>query len=281
MIPAGRVGRDLLEDVEHLVERLQDLQGLEPVATRVVSDLVVVDEVHVDAPGAAQHLPADERHVQVAQHAVAHRPEEGEGPRPMHSGYDVPPPLLTGLETLAQGLGRRTCEAAREPVGSQHEPGDRLARLPRAPPELDPAHGQHVGCRIAREQVGDGHAVVGQQSESVAGSLLDDQGVRRPVGHEDAAELAVVPPEGGDAGEGAVQNALLAGRRRARQLHSPLLEAVGAGVHPAAQRRHRPGLQCPLGHRERHPVELDEDHSVDLRVRNLEHAFGRSCAEWR
>ena len=101
-------------------------------------------------------------------------------------------------------------------------------------------------------------------------------GVRRLVGHEHPAELTVVPPEGRDAGERAVQDALLAGRRRAGQLHRPLLEAVAPGVHPAAQRRHRPRLQRPLRHRERHPVELDEHHPVDLGVRDLARASGRS-----
>ena len=130
----------------------------------MVRDLVVVDEVHVDAPRPAKHLSSDQRHVQVAQDPVAGRPEEGEGPRPVHTGYDVAAPLLASLEPLPHHLDRGPPDAAREPVGTDHEPGDGLTRLHRAAAELDPAHGHHVRRGVPGEQVGDRHAVVGEQA---------------------------------------------------------------------------------------------------------------------
>ncbi len=234
----------------------------------MVRDLVVVDEVHVDAVRAAQHLPPDQRHVQVAHHAVAHRPEERERPRPVHAGDHVARLLLAGLEALPEGLVRRTPEAAGQAVRPQHEPRHGLPGLLGPAAEPDPTHREHAGRRIAGEQVGDRHPVVGEQAEPVAGAALDDRRVGRPVGDEHPAELAVVPTERRYAGTRAVQDALLAGRRGARQLHGPLLEPVPAGVHPPPEVRHRAGLQRPPGHRERHPVELDEDDAVDLGVRD-------------
>ena len=60
-------------------------------------------------------------------------------------------------------------------------------------------------------------------------------------------ELAVVPPEGGYAGAGPCRMPLLARRGRAGELDGPLLESVAAGVDPASQVRHGPGLQRPPG----------------------------------
>ena len=160
-------------------------------------------------------------------------------------GIDVARLLLAGLEALPERLVRRTPQAAGEPVGSQHEPGHGLPGLRGPAAEPDPAHRQHAGRRVAGEQVRDRHPVVGEQAQPVAGAPLDDRRVGRPVGDEHPAELPVVPAERGYAGAGPVQDALLAGRRGARQLHRPLLEAVAARVHPAPERRHRARTAAP------------------------------------
>ena len=86
------------------------------------------------------------------------------------------------------------------------------------------------------------------------------------VGDQHATELAVVPPERGHVVAGAVQDALLAGRRGAGQLHGPLLEPVAAGGHPAGQGRHRAGLECPLGDGVGDSVHLHEHDAFDLGV---------------
>ena len=49
VVVARRPSRHLLDDVQNLVERLEDLECLEPIPSRMMRDLVVVDEVDVDA----------------------------------------------------------------------------------------------------------------------------------------------------------------------------------------------------------------------------------------
>ena len=56
----------------------------------------------------------------------------------------------------------------------------------------------------------------------------------------------------------------------------PLVQPVRARPDPPGQRRHRAGRDRHLQHRERHPVELDEDDPVDLGVGQLR----RPPASW-
>ena len=203
--------------------------------------------------------------------AVAHRSEEREGPRPVHPGYDVAAPLLACLEPLAHDLDGgpcRSCGRSRPDGATNRATARRVSVDPRL--ELHPAHRHHARGASPENRLETETPSSASRPAPVAGALLDDGGVGRPVGDEDPAELAVVPPERRDAGAGAVQDALLAGRRRARRAgrSTPRSRWLPA-VHPAAQRRHRPGLQGPLRDREGDPVELHEDDAVDLRVGDL------------
>ena len=96
---------------------------------------------------------------------------------------------------------------------------------------------------------------------------LDDRGVLGTVGDQDAAQLAVVPAEGRDPVRRCPCRIAcwLAGVVHGScTVHS--CSACAAGVHPAPQRRHRPGRERPLHHREGHAVELDEHDAVDVGV---------------
>ena len=250
----------------HVVEAGQGGQGLQAGAAGVVGDLVVVDVVDVDAPGATHHLLRDDRGVEVAQQAVGEGPQAGERPGAVHARVHGLAMLPLGLEPFAHELGDRARHAAREPVGPQQEPREDHAGAPRATAHLESAH-RHRGLRrVPGEQVGDRHSVVGEQTPTVGRAGLDDRGVLGTVGHQHSAELPVVPAERRHATGMALQDGLLTGRCRARHLHGPFVDRMAAAVHPAAQGRHRAGLQDPLHHREGHAVELDEQDAVDLGV---------------
>ena len=124
------------------------------------------------------------------------------------------------------------------PSGRMQEAREHLTGPARPARHLQPAH-RHGGLRrIAGEQVGDRDAVVGEQAVAGAGPRLDDRGVLRPVGHQHAPQVAVVPAEGRDAVDGALQDRLLAGRRRARHLDDPLVKAWL----PLSSQRRRVGI---------------------------------------
>ena len=146
---------------------------------------------------------------------------------------------------------------------------EHLAGAARPSRHLQAAHGHGRLRGVAGEEVGDRHPVVGEQATPGAGAGLDDGGVVGTVGHQDAPQVAVVPAERRDPVGAALEDGLLAGRRRAGQLHGPLVDRVRAGVEPAAQRRHRPGLQHPLHDGEGDTVELDEHDAVDIGVGDL------------
>jgi hypothetical protein len=62
--------------VQNPVDRLERLEALGPENSGVVGDLVVVNVVDVDRPGAAKHVLGDEDRVEVAQRSVGHAAQQ-------------------------------------------------------------------------------------------------------------------------------------------------------------------------------------------------------------
>ena len=167
----------------------------------------------------------------------------------MHPRAEVPSPLARALETLLHDFGEGARQASGESIRPREIPGDGPTGLRRSARGREPAHRHRGAVGVASEEVRHGDAVVGEKASSVAGARLDESGVGRPVGDEHPAQLTVVPAEGGDPVEGAVQDAELAGGRRARELRGPLLEAMRAVSEPAGDRRQQAGLKGPSHHR--------------------------------
>ena len=154
IVPRGTL-RHLLQDGHHLVEAPERGQRLDARGPGVVSDLVVVDVVDVDAAGAAHHLLAHDCGVEVAQQAVAEGAQAGERPRAVHSRMYFEPPLSLGLEPLPDDLGHRPGEAAHQTVGPDQEASEHLTSPARPARDLQAAH-RHGGLRgVTGEEVGD------------------------------------------------------------------------------------------------------------------------------
>ena len=110
--------------------------------------------------------------------------------------------------------------------------------------------------------------IVGQQPLPGGCPLLDDGRIAGPVRDQHPPELTVVPAEGRNPGDRAVQNPQLAGRRRTRQLCRPLPEHVVARGDPAPKRGNPARLNRPPKDWKGDPVQLDEDDAVDIRIGN-------------
>ena len=138
----------------------------------------------------------------------------------------------------------------------------------RASAGAEPAHRENRSRRIAGEEVSQRQPIVGQQPPPGGCPLLDDRRIAGPVRDQYPPELTVVPAEGRNPGDRAVQDPQLAGRRRTRQLCRPLPEHVVARGDPAPKRRNPARLDRPPKDRKGDPVQLDEDDAVDIRIGN-------------
>ena len=132
--------------------------------TGMVGDLVVVDEVDVDARCARHHRLGHEGDVEVAEHHVGHAAQRHVGAAPpdprLHPAAALPSTLVELLDHLPQRQHQGPHEPER--VGEERRVRLRGAQPAAHPPH--PAHRQQALRSVAREQVADRDAVVGKQA---------------------------------------------------------------------------------------------------------------------
>ena len=249
-----RVGH-LLPQPHDPVEALERPHRLRTQRTRVVRDLVVVDQVHEHHGRTAQELLGDERGVEVAEHDVRHGPQHRVGAQPGDTRHDVAHGLLPALVQLLEELphgrhqGPDQDERAREEVDEQ---------LPRSQSRTSPAHDEQVRRGVPREHGRHRDAVVREQPAAVAHERLDLCGVRRAVGHDQTTLRAVPPPERRHVLARAVQQTGLARGRGRGHPGPPRLELVRPRAQPPGQVRRQARLDRVVERLARHPVELHD-----------------------
>ena len=138
---------------------------------------------------------------------------------------------------------------------------------------LGAADGEDDVLGLAREQVAAAGAAVDEQADPGRVPALDLRAVRRRGAHEHPPVLLLDPAEGGDVLVGAEQDPGLARAGLRRQVGLPLGEAVAVIGDPAGHVRRAAVAHRGAQHREREPVDLEED---DARARRCP-----SCAPRR
>ena len=273
VVVPGRALRHLLQDRDHLVEAAERREGLDPGGPCVVGDLVVVDVVHVDAAGTAHHLLAHHGRVEVTQQAVAEGAQAGERPRAVHPRMDLEPPLARSPGTAPGPSPRwsgRCCGTRPSGRSRKRANTSRVRRDPRVTSRRLIVIDAFAASPVNRLEIDTPSSASRPRPVLARDSMMEASSGR--LATRTRPSVAVVPAEGRHPVGAALQDGLLAGRRRAGQLHGPLVHRVRAAVEPAPQRRHRPGPQRPLHDREGDAVQLDEHDPVDVGVGDLRRA---------
>ena len=141
----------------------------------MVGDLVVIDVVDVDAPGALAHLLRDDRGVEVALQHVGRGAKAGVGPSAVYAWQDVERACRAACHRsfMISATVRTTPRV--NPLGLVRNQANvcRAPADPRAAPEA--AHGEHGARRVASEEIAQGQSVVGKQPGTIGRALLDDR----------------------------------------------------------------------------------------------------------
>ena len=217
------------------IEVAQHSEGVRTFWARVVGDLVVAEEVHVDRRPTLGHVVEDALHGHVAADDRGEHAQQPVDPATMDPRLDVASPLQLGGPPFAGDVGDGGEQGARRLLG----PGE-VADVARAEasflPLGDAAHRQHGPFGVAGEQVAVAGAVVGQQSVSVGVGVFDGRRRLGDVRHDDAALGLVDPAEGRHADRRAVEDPALADAGLGRPPRLPSHETVGPVAKPAVHR---------------------------------------------
>ena len=249
--PRRLVGR-LDQGRDRPVDAVEGLEGLDPLGAAVMGQLVVVGEVRVDHVGPAVHLLDDQRRVDVAQEHVAGGAHAGVLETAVHLRPDARTSGAPGLRELLEELAEEQRERAQVAARAEEERHERLAVADAAALGLDRGRRQVRPRRVARHQVADAGAVVGEQALAVGDAGHDQLRVGRVAGGHQVLAIPLVPAERGDAVVVAVEDPGLAagGHRRqdrlpARQLVAAVADQAGHRVDRARRASGRPGSGGP------------------------------------
>jgi hypothetical protein len=239
-------------------------QGVVALDARMVSHLVVGQEGRVDDGPARHHVADDGGDLQVALHHRRPRAHERVHARAgdpwLHVVTHLPRLRAALTHVVGEGQRRRVhdrvraCEVrgvvAPEPSAAAHEHG---------------AHGQHRVRCVARQDVRAAGAVLVQQPAAVGMPAFELLRVARVVGHDRAAAILLPPAEGRHVVVVAVQQARLARAGLRGPVRLPALQPVSLLAQPARHDRRVAVAQRAAQHLVGEAVDLQEDHSGDVR----------------
>ena len=138
VVAPGSVRRQSLERSQDPIQAVQSRQRLGTEHAGMVSDLVVVDVVDVDALRPLPHLLRDDRGVEIALQHVGGGSKYGKGPSAMDAWQDVEACLSGGLPPLFQISASVLTSPRVKPLGLVRNQANvcRVAADPRPPPSV-------------------------------------------------------------------------------------------------------------------------------------------------